>query len=179
MVSVKPFGKVNVFEGIMQFTASRGSSARPTRSGRMLTVDLATAMVRDDETGLTVMSGGLGSLTSKIFELRTPLWLTDEDAMSIALLNPRVTAQLQPDCRVYVYGAFRWNQALVAVSCKGNTVEGASVSVNLQTGEAMDPCSGRSLESAEAARAARERLAQIQKHRAELQKEVAAACRPE
>lgn len=178
LVSVKPFGKANKIDGTKSFVASRSSSVRATESGRMLTVNLATAMVRDDETGLSMMSRALGAVISKVLELRAPPSLTDEDAIAIALLVPSFGTQLQHDCTVYGGGAFRSDQALVAVSCKGNTVAGASVSVNLKTGAVLDLRTGRPVAASEVARAARERLEQIQNRKVELQIEVEAVCRP-
>lgn len=175
VVSVKPFGKAGA--SAMAFTASRSSSARPVKSGRMLTVDPAAARVRDDETGLDVISAGLGTLTARLIELRAPLWLTDEDALSIALLVPRIATRLRDGCRVEGGGAPRSNQTLFAVSCVGNNVEGSIVSINLQTGESTDPDTGKPLGSDEAARVSRERLAQIQERRTELHREVETLCR--
>jgi len=179
-VSVKPFGKVNRFESTMRFTATRSSSARPAQSGRLLTVNVAAALVRDDETGLNIVSAAVGALTSKMVELRAPLWLTDEDALSVGMLIPRVAANLRDGCKLYTGGAFYSHQAVMGVSCpEGRNMRDSNVLVNLQTGEANDPDTGKSLDSAESGRIARELLKQKKTRRAELQKEVDAACRPQ
>src|SRR5271165_3948624 len=75
-VSIESFGKPEREQ--MMFSAKCLSSTRSAQSGRMLTVSLAEARVRDDETGLYIASEGLGALTSKILELHSPLRLTDE-----------------------------------------------------------------------------------------------------
>ena len=175
IVSVKPFGKAAA--RTVQFTATRVSSARPTESGRMLTVDLAAARVRDDETGLDIISTGLGSLTAKLIDLRTPLWLSDEDAISIALLVPRISRRLQDGCIVVGGGAPRANQTIFGVSCAGRTIEGLSLYIDLRTGQPTDPETGESLGSAETARLARERLGQIEQRRNDLRRAVEAHCK--
>jgi hypothetical protein len=177
-VSVKPFGKANRFESTMQFTATRSSSARPAQSGRMLTVNVAAALVRDDETGLNIMSAALGALTSKMVGLRAPPWLTDEDALSVGLLVSSVAASPRDGCKLYTGGAFYSHQAIMGVSCPAGDLRDSNVLVNLQTGEAKNPDTGKSLDSAESGRVARKLLEQIKTRRAELQKEVEAACRP-
>lgn len=179
IVSVAAFGKVNTFEGAMQFTASRSSRTRPTETGRMLTVDLGRAQVRDDETGLNIMSSGLGSLTSKLLELRNPLWLNDEDAISIALLLPDVAQNLRTGCKVEGGGAETSTRVVFAVHCAGRNVEGTTVAIDLRTGEATNLDSGKPLQSPEATSLAQERLARIMTRSTELKKEVASACGPE
>jgi len=176
-VTVKPFGKPNTFDRSTQFTATRVSAAEPVESGRMLTVDLSNAIVRDDETGLAATSAGVGNLASKLVGLRTPPMLTDEDAASVALLVPRVAANLREGCRLEIGGAFYSDQALMGVSCAGNGIRDSNVLVNLRTGEVKDPSTGAPLESSAAARLAQNLLSQLPKRRADLEKEVASACR--
>jgi hypothetical protein len=176
VVSVRQLGNSKTFVGKLLFVASRDLPTARTSSGRLLAVDLATALVRNNETGLNVMSGPLGSLTAKIIQLRAPLWLTDEDANSIALLVPRVARQLRGGCEVDTQGTFKWNQALTGVTCGGNPVEQAEVSINLETGEIADPDTGKPLDAPEAERRARELLSNVQLRRRELKKELEASC---
>ena len=124
------------------------------------------------------MSAGLGSLTSKLTELREPPWLTDEDAISIALVIPQIERLLGDSCKVKGSGAERSTRVLFGVSCAGKGV-GTVISVDVQNGEATDLDTGRSLQSAKATQVARERLDQIERRKAELRKEVAAGCRLE
>jgi hypothetical protein len=159
------------------FTASRTSSIRPTETGRTLTVDLSTALVRDDETGMYIRSAGLGTLTSKMIALRAPLWLTDEDAVSIALLIPRVHQSLRNGCRAEGGGAFQATRTLVGVSCPASgSLRASVVSIDLETGRIADPDSGKVLESPEAAHLASQLLANKQNDRSELKRELQATC---
>src|ERR1017187_10916172 len=100
------------------------------------------------------MSERLGLLTSKIVDLRAPVWLSDEDAISIVLLIPSVASRLRDDCKLSTGGAFRSNQALVGLSCEGQSGDGPTVAVNLQTGVATDADTEKVLESTEATRLA-------------------------
>jgi len=173
-ISVEPFYKPAARE--TTFTAERLSSARPAQSGRMLTVNLADARVRDDETGLYVASGELGALTAKLLELRAPVSLTDEDAISIALLIPSIATQLGNGCTVAAGGAFRSQQALVGLVCKAPNKETLTVAINVRTGEPTDPDTGMRLESADAARLASLLLDKLALSRAELRREVDVLC---
>jgi hypothetical protein len=174
-VTVKPFGKIE--HGAMRFTAQHSSPPHPATSGRMLTVNLATVRVRDDEVGRDVMSESLGLLTSKIVDLRTPLWLSDEDAISIALIIPSVVSRIRDGCKLSTGGAFRSNQALVGLSCEGQSGDAPTVAINLQTGVATDADTEKVLESPEAARLARQLLDEKQRRRSELQEEISTSCR--
>lgn len=179
VVSVKPFGKMDRIESTMHFTGTRVSSTRPVESGRMLTVYLAQARVRDDQTGVDLMSAGVGNLSSKLLELRAPVWLSDEEAAFVALVVPRVASNLRDACKLNVGGAFYSREALMGVSCKDRGIRESNVLVNLETGAVTDPDTGKSLESAETARVAHELLSNAQKRKAELQTGVEAACRPQ
>jgi hypothetical protein len=174
-VTVKPFGKAE--RGAMRFTAQHSIGARPATSGRMLTVNLATARIRDDQVGMDVMSESLGSLTSKIVELRKPLWLSDEDAVSIVSIIPTVASRLRDGCKLATGGAFRSTEAIVGLSCEGQNADGGSVAVNLQTGAVTDADTGKVLESSEGARITRRLIDSIQQRRSELQAEISSACR--
>jgi hypothetical protein len=176
-ISVEQNGKAE--HDRAQFYDRLRSSIRRAQIGHNLSVDLATARVRDDETGLDVMSEGLGSLTAKMFALREPLLLTDEDAVSIALQVPAVVAQLRDGCTLSAGGAFRSDQAQVGLACGGHYTAGTTVAVNLETGRTSDANTGKALESAESARLAQQLLERIKRRRAELRKEVDAHCRPE
>ncbi len=173
-ISVEPLYRPAA--GEITFTAERLSSSRPAQGGRMLTVNLADARVRDDETGLYVVSGELGALTAKLLELRAPISLTDEDAISIALLIPSIETQLRNGCRVAAGGAFRSQQALVGLVCKALNKEALTVAVNVKSGEPTDPDTGVRLESADAARLASNLLDKLSSRRAELRREVDFLC---
>ncbi len=176
-VSVEPFGGASL--GEMRFTALRRSTARPVQSGRVLSVNPAAPRVRDDETGLDVMSGEVGSLISKLVAERAPLLFTDEDAISIAMLVPRVAAQVRAGCRLSAGGAERSSQALVGLSCGGKLLgDPAMIAVDLQSGRVTDAGTGNVLESPEAARLARQLLGNLERRRFELRKEVDGVCGP-
>ena len=175
---VRPFGQVNEMETTIQFTATRHSNISPTESGRMLTINLASALVRDDQTGLNIMSGGLGALTNKLLGLRSPLLLSDEDSLVVALLIPRVATNLRGGCRLSTGGAFYSQQSLLGVSCGGKNIRDSNILVDLRNGEVVDPQTGGSLSTPESTRAARDMLDHAKEHRSELEREVGKACRP-
>lgn len=184
VISVNPFSKAGTpsakaeaREGIMHFTASLISSTRPVHSGRMMTVFLADARVRDEETGVDVMSAAVGDLSAKLLELRAPVWLSDEDAASVAMTVPRVSTNLREGCKLDTGGAFYSHETLLGVSCKDSSVRESGVLVNLETGAVTDPDTRKSLETDQTQRIARELLSDSQKRRAELQKAVELVCR--
>jgi hypothetical protein len=174
-VTVKPSGKIE--HGLMRFTAQHSSPSHPATSGRTLTVNLSTVRVRDDEVGSDVMSERLGLLTSKIVDLRAPVWLSDEDAISIVSLIPSVASRLRDGCKLSTGGAFRSNQALVGLSCEGQSGVAPTVAINLQTGVATDADTEKVLESPDAARLVRQLLEEKQRRRSELQEEISTSCR--
>ncbi len=175
-VSVKQFSKLDTLENTMHFTATRVSSTPPVESGRMLTVFLDEARVRDDETGADVMSAGVGLLGSKLLALRDPAWLNDQEAASIALAVPQIAGNLRDGCKLYAGGASYSHGALMGVACKDATIVNSNVLVNLQTGAVTDPASGKSLDSAESRKVAERLLNEKMARRSELQKDVEAAC---
>jgi hypothetical protein len=177
-ISVELLGKAEYDR--VEFSVQHRSSVRPSDSGRGLSVNLRTARVRDDETGRQMMSAGLGALTSKILERRAPIWLSDEDAISIAFQIPSVAAGVRGGCRLWAGGAFRSEETQVGLSCGGRQAEGATVvAVNLRTGKTIDANTGKSLESVEATRLARQILDKLEQRRSELRKELDSVCRPE
>ena len=145
----------------------------------MLTVDLRTAMVRDDETGLSIASSGLGGLASKMIELRAPLWLNEVDAASIALRIPRMLQALQTGCKIYTGGAFHSSDSIVGISCQDERPENSpSVAIDLRTGAVTDPRTGTAIGTPEAARLASKLLAVRLERRTELRTELDSACSP-
>jgi hypothetical protein len=175
VVTVQPFGKAEGAEA--SFNANHHSPSQPADSGRILSVDRNTAWVRDDETGEDLMSAGLGSLTSKIFALRAPAWLTDEDAISIARQIPAAAQGIRNGCRFWTSGAFRAQEAIVGLSCNGKQVEGATVvAVNLRTGQTTNADTGKVLESSDSKRLASQLLAERERQQKDLRKEVDATC---
>lgn len=176
-ISVRPVP--DSFLGLKLFTATRISSVQPSEIGRLLTVNLSTAMVLDEETGLNIASSGLGGLVSKMIALREPLWLTHEDAATVALQIPRMRQALQGGCPVYAGGAFQSTESIVGISCQGLRPEKSPyVSVNLQTGEVTDAVTGKSLATPESARLASELVAAQKRRRTALQGDLEQACRP-
>lgn len=174
-----PPAEAEVREGVIHFDASRVSSSRPATSGRTLTVYLTETRVRDEETGADVTSAAVGDLSAKLLELRTPVWLSDEEAASVALSVPRVATSLREGCRLYFGGAFYSHEAVMGVSCKDGPIRTLTVLVNLETGAVADPDNRKSLDTAETQRVARELLLNARKRRAELQKAVQTICRPQ
>lgn len=163
--------------GRVGFEIRHTAAAAPTESGRNLSVDLTTAHVRDDESGLELMSRELGALTSKILALREPLWLTDEDVLSIALQIPSVLAELGEGCRVSPGAPFRSDETEVGLVCNGQQNEGGIVvAVNVRTGRATNARSGEALETAGTAQMAGRLLEERQRRRGEIQDEVRKAC---
>ena len=143
----------------------------------MLTVYLTEARVRDDETGGAVMSAAVGDLSAKLVELRAPVWLSDEEAASVALAVQRVATNVREGCKLDAGGAFYSHEALIGVSCKDGSMRESNVLVNLQTGAVTDPDTRKSLDTVEVQRIARELLSDAQERRAELQKAVDLICR--
>lgn len=137
-ISVKPLGTLNRFEHTLHFTASRRDSRASLVLGRMLTVNLSSALVRDDNTGMIVMSSGLGSLTSKLFQLRAAPALTADDAGTIAMSLPAFASAVREGCRIYVDTLFRSTEALVLARCDGTDAARSRVAVDLQTGAILD-----------------------------------------
>ncbi len=176
-LQVKQFGKIDILEKTMNFTATRESSLAPAQSGRMLTVYLDEARVRDDESGTDIMSAGVGILTSKLLELRTPEWMSDEDAAWVALAVPQVAKEIGEGCKLYVGGVFYSHESLMGVACKNATLSKTNVLVNIQTGSVTDPDTGKPLDSTESQKVAHQLLEQIRKRRVDLKIEVQANCR--
>jgi hypothetical protein len=175
VVTVQPFGKAEGAE--VSFNANHHSLSQPADSGRLLSVGRDTAWVRDDETGEDLMSASLGSLTSKIFALRAPVWLTDEDAISIARQIPAAAQGIRNGCRFWASGAFRAQEAIVGLSCDGKQAEGATVvAVNLRTGQTTNADTGKVLESLESKRLASQLLAERERKQMDLRKDVDATC---
>lgn len=176
-ITVKPFPVPLKVPGALYFMAGRSDTDRPIESGRMLTVDLSTARVRNDYTGQDIISEGLGRLASKIVALRAPRLLSDEDALSIALLIPSVAARLKPGCLLKNGGVSRSREAIIGLECEGRDV-GQAISVDLLTGQAKEANSGKILESSKAKEAARSLLDKFDEQQSQLRKEVDAACPP-
>jgi hypothetical protein len=172
-----PSAKTEAREGIMHFMARRASSSRPVESGRMLTVYLNEARVRDEETGVDVISASVGDLGAKLLELRAPIQLNDEEAASIALADPRVVTNLNEECRLDVGGAFYAQDALMGVSCKNRSIRESIVLVNLETGTVTDPDTGKSLDTADTQRIALQLLSDMRRRRTELKKSLETICR--
>jgi len=174
-ITVEPFGAAEGSE--VRFNATHRWLSRPFDSVRLLTVDRDMAWVRDDETGENVMSEGLGALTSKLFAVRVPAWLTDEDTLAIAQQIPAAALGIREGCRLTVGGAFRTEDALVGLACNGSAVQGTTVvAVNLRTGKTTNADTGKVLESPESRRIAIEFLAERERKLADLRKEVDGIC---
>ena len=176
-VSVKTFGNLDAVESTQLFLATYRSSSPPLETGRMLTVFLAEPRVRDDSTGMNVMSAGIGDLISRIVEIRQPAWLRPDEAARVAQVVLRITASLRDGCRLTGGGTFYSEAIPIVVSCQDVAVPESQVLVNLRTGAVTDPNTGQSLESPESVRVARELLAQAQRRRDERQKEIESVCR--
>jgi len=173
-VSVEPYGKVEDHRAT--YVGRLRSTARRVDIRHSLSVDLATARVRDDETGGDVMSEGLGALTAKIFALRAPLSLTESDALSIALKIPAVVEKLRDGCTLFSGGVFHSQQIGVRPACDGHWLEWTGLEIDLNTGHATEPDTGKDLDSAGSLALAHQVLGLIGQRRLDLQKEVGAAC---
>ncbi len=176
VVSVRPFGRNGRIE--VQFTAEQRSTAHAEETGRLLTINRSTVQVRDDETGMNLMSAGVGELIAKLMVLRTPPWLTDEDAVLIALQVPAVAARVPDKCRLYAGGAFNSDEVEAGATCDGRPVGGA-ITINLRTGEVRDAESQKTMASPKSEQLTHQILDDESKRRSELLKEVEAVCAPE
>jgi len=159
-------------------TAEHFSAAHAVSSGRLLTVDGTTARVRDYQRGLNLMSAGLGALTAKLLGLRTPPWLTDEDASVIALQISAVAERVPAGCRLSAGSG--WNSDLVeaGASCEGQP-RGGAVVINVRTGQVLDAESRKPLESPQAGQLARQILEDRRRQQSELREQVEAVCHQE
>ncbi len=180
-ISVQPFSEAGspsareeARENLMRFSATRVSRSIETR--RILTVNLAGAVVRDEETGKSLMSASVGSLTAALLALRAPVSLTDEEAALIAAATPPISNQLKDTCRLVTGGAFYSRSALVSLSCKASLATNSSVLVNLETGMLTDAATGTSLDSSGSLQLAASLLSDAKKRRVESQKIVEEAC---
>jgi hypothetical protein len=157
------------------FTALNNSSVRPLQIAAFLTVDLSTAEIRDDETGMNVTSPGLSALTVKITTLREQVLLTNEEAMSIALNTPSVTARIPKGCVLTGGGVYKSNEAIAGVSCKDGS-NNWSIAIKLDTGEIVDAETRRVIDSTRAKQAAREFLEKRERKLVETRNELDALC---
>jgi len=171
-----PSAKSEAREGITHFAANHTSSSSRVESGRLLTVYLDEARVRDDETGADLLSAAVGDLSAKLVGLRAPVWLSDEEAASVALAVPQVAANLREGCTLNTGGAFYSHEALIGASCKDGLIRDSNVLVNLETGSVTDPRTRKSLDTREAQRIARQLLSDAQKRRTNLQEAVQLVC---
>ncbi len=174
-ISVKPFGKINTLASSMQFTAVLVDSP-PLKAVRILTVFLAEPNVRDDDTGLILASTGIGRLTSELLRLRTPSWLNDQEAGAVGIVAPQIATNLRYGCTLNTGGVFHSREATMSVSCGGAPVRGANVLVDLKTGGVASPESGNSLDSSETVRLAQQLLAQEQRRKIDLKRQVDQEC---
>jgi hypothetical protein len=178
LVSVQPFPAPQVpplEPNAAAFTALNRPSLRPLQSARLLTVNLSTAQVRDDETGMNLTSAGLGALAAKIVALRAPLLLTDEEAISIALSVPSIAEKIPEGCRLSGGGAYNSNEVVAGLNCEGHSNDW-SVTINLSTGEVRDAETRRAIDTTKVGLLAREILDQRKRQKLQLRKEVDTFC---
>ena len=172
-----PSGRAEAREGVLHFTAIRSLISKPVEVGRLLTVSLTEARVRDEETGLDVMSSAVGDLTAKLLELREPVWISDEEAALVALVLPSTEASLKNGCKLSAgMGVPYSHQTLISVVCKDGAERGSNMVVNLETGMVTDPNTRNRLDTDATRRIARQLLSNAQERRTDLQKVVAAVC---
>jgi len=178
VVSVQPLPtpQVRPLEADVAFTALNRPSSRPLQSARPLTVNLSTGQVRDDETGLSLVSAELGALVAKIVALRAPLVLSDKEAISIALSVPSVAEKIPEGCRLSGGGAYNPNEVVAGPNCEGRSGDW-SVTVNLSTGEVRDAETRKIVDATKAGRLAREILDERKRQSSQLREEVDAFCR--
>jgi hypothetical protein len=147
---------------------------------RDLAVDRATAHVRDDYTGMEVVSPGLAALASKMLALRLPPLLSDQDALYIARQTPEIQAQALKPCSVFSVGEPpSWEGIYVGVQshCEGSQDESHTVVViDPKTGAVTGPDGRSQLVSGAAQRAARERLEELERDRRSTRESLDSAC---
>jgi hypothetical protein len=175
-ISVEQSGTAQ--DGRLDFVATLRWLDRAAEAGRLLSVSLSTARVRDNQTGLDLASESLGALISKIGAVRSPGWLTAEDAISVASQIPALASRAHGECRLWSGGAFWPDETQVSVSCGGRMVEDAPViGVNIETGQTTNVRTGEAIESPEVLRVARELLALRERRKATLHEEIETLCR--
>lgn len=175
-VSVRPFGKEDLFAGTMQFSATQFSALRSVESVRTLTVFLNEARVRDDHTGADLFSAALGNITSTLVALRAPPSLSDEEVASVALAIPQVAINLRRGCKLRVGGGFPSDRVEMVLFCADST-DRMSVAIDRKTGTATDLNTRKSLDSAESQRVARQLLSDVRTRAVSLRMEIDAMCR--
>lgn len=174
-IAIEPLG--NSKSGRLEFNATFRELARPATAARSISVDLTTGRTRDNETGQDLDSAGTGGLKSKILKLRNPPWLTDVDALSVALEIPELASRAKDPCRLWAGGAVSSTTTQVRLACDGRVSNDAPiVTVNLQTGQIVDGRTGKLLESPEARRVAQQLLADRERERMLVQKDLGEAC---
>lgn len=159
------------------FVVARLSASRPVKSTRLLSVDLGTTRVRDEQTGLDISSEHVGSLISTFTELRRPGFLSDEDTLAIALLIPSLAGRLKPGCRLTTGGAFRSQEAIIGLTCDGHQSDTVAVAVNIKTGTTVDANTRKVLDSVESLRLADQLLNRNLRVQSETKEQISAVCR--
>ena len=159
------------------FTALNHLSSEPLEIDGFLTVDLSTAEVRDNQTGMNVSSAGLGALRAKVIALREPVILTDEEAMSIALSTPSVAVRIPKGCVLSGGGAYYPDQVVAGVACKDGSNHWA-IEINLKTGEIVDAETRKTVDPTGATLSAREFLDKRKRELVQVHNELDALCGP-
>jgi hypothetical protein len=166
-------------ENVAIFIVTDISATQTDPKERALRVYLDEARISDDN-DVSVMSSNIDDLVSKLRELRAPTWLTEKEVTIIARTVPEITIELKDDdCKLYADATHHpFPLAFANVGCNNATIRKTSVYVNLQTGEITDPETGEPLDSHESKQISRHFFDQKTTHKAQLQKEIDAICKP-
>jgi len=132
--------------GRLRFTAVSHFPAQPVQIARTLSVDLGSGLVRDDDTGVAVSSGILGSVVQKMLLIRRPASLSEHDALLVALATPQVQQRTANGCVLTGGGATSARELFGGFSCNGQS-RGPVISIDLQSGKVIDTDNHRVLDS--------------------------------
>jgi hypothetical protein len=165
----------------MQFSAQHHSPRQHAITSGLFSVELSSGRVRDDETGMEVVSPELASVRANMLTVRFPPRLSVDAAVAIALQTPLVAHQVSGDClRIMASGSGTPNDLYVGIlsECPNRTgVSGPIAAVNLETGTVTDPKTLKDIGSADSRRKARELLERLKEDLAKARSNLVSACK--
>jgi len=173
-VDVEPSAVTGVPETI--FHVIHKSATRPGETRAALYVDPRTGHVRDHRSGTEVMSARVGDLLGKLIALRTPPFLSDQDALSIALSVPTIAeVARRQNCSLILGEGYVPEEVSVTPACGGRYTEPGLV-VNLRDGRVSDADTGKVLNVPKVLVLANRLVGAAQEARAHLREQVATKC---
>jgi hypothetical protein len=146
-----------------------------------LSVDLASARVRNDNTGMDVASSKLCLIASKMLAVRAPALLSAQDVARIAREVPAIAERISNGCsELVIDGDGTALETYVGLRswCAGASKSiGVLVSVNRRTGIVTDPRRNRIIDSRSAIQTARQLINHLEDRRLKLRTELQDFCR--